>query len=85
MTSLATADCCPACEGNLVGDPIPQEYRHHYGEGATHYRLVVGVEYEYGDPYRYDGVSEWRCPHCGYREGRWSGKALAVGESERRR
>lgn len=45
---------------------------------------LIGVEYAYGHPQRYDGISEWLCPDCGYREGRWSGKALAEGESELR-
>jgi hypothetical protein len=44
---------------------------------------VMGVEYPYGDPNRYDGVSEWRFPD-GHRVGRWSGKILAEGESEKR-
>jgi len=25
---------------------------------------LVGVEYPYGHPRRYDGVSEWMCPDC---------------------
>lgn len=82
--SLATADTCPKCEGTLLGNPIPEADRHYYAAGATHFRLVIGVEYEYGEPEHYDGVSEWRCPHCGYREGRWSGRELAEGDVERR-
>lgn len=48
---------------------------------------MIGVEYPYGDPNRYDGVSEWRCPdeeYCGVRIGRWSGKRLEPGEAEPR-
>jgi hypothetical protein len=45
------------------------------------------VEYAYGSPQRYDGVSEYRRQDddaCGVRVGRWSGKRLAEGEEERR-
>lgn len=45
---------------------------------TTHFSRVIGVEYEGG----YDGPSEWRCPNCGRREGRWSGKILTEGEVE---
>lgn len=45
---------------------------------------IMGVEYELTDPNHYDGVSEWRCQGCGNRVGRWSGKLLKEGESERR-
>jgi hypothetical protein len=46
-------------------------------EGQTFSR-VIGVEYQGG----YDGVSEWLCPDCGRREGRWTGKVLADDETE---
>lgn len=46
--------------------------------------MPIGVEYEYGHPERYDGVSEWRCPRCERREGRWTGKVLTDGASEPR-
>ena len=26
--------------------------------------------------HHYDGISEYRCQDCGYREGRWSGREL---------
>jgi len=42
---------------------------------------IIGIEYAYGDPNRYDGVSEWLFPD-GHRVGRWSGKLLADGEPE---
>jgi hypothetical protein len=45
---------------------------------TTHFSRVIGVEYQGG----YDGVSEWRCPDCGRREGRFSGKVLEDGETE---
>jgi len=46
-------------------------------------RQMVGIEYEYGE-YHYDGVSEWSCPRCGVRIGRWTGKRLKSGEFEPR-
>lgn len=45
---------------------------------------VAGVEYAYGSPERYDGISEWACGNCGTREGKWSGNILAEGEIEPR-
>lgn len=45
---------------------------------------LIGVEYHYGHKDRYDGISEWRCPDCGTRTGRWSGRTLRDGESEPR-
>ena len=45
---------------------------------------IVMVEYAYGSPERYDGVSEIDCKDCGARFGRWSGKELADGEVEKR-
>lgn len=47
--------------------------------------FLVGVEYAYDSPERYDGVSELVCIKiCGYRVGRWSGKVLKDGEIEAR-
>jgi len=43
---------------------------------------MVGVEYNYPNPNAYDGISEWQCPACQYRKGRWSGKELAEGQWE---
>lgn len=45
---------------------------------------LLGLEYEYGHPQRYDGVSEWICPFCETRWGRWTGKILGDGEYEPR-
>ena len=47
-------------------------------------RHIVGVEYDARMPVRYDGVSEYRCLGCGYREGRWSGAELIGGDYETR-
>lgn len=40
------------------------------------HKRIICVEYNYGDPYRYDGISEIRCKTCKKRYGRWSGKVL---------
>ena len=40
------------------------------------------VEYGWEHPQHYDGISEYRCMDCKYREGRWSGKELKDGEWE---
>lgn len=44
---------------------------------------TIFVEYAYGQPEHYDGVSEIACNDCGARFGRWSGKELAEGEFEK--
>jgi hypothetical protein len=77
---------CPACKADLKGDPIPDEYllSDNSSDRTTHYSRVIGCEYTYDNPNRYDGVSEWRCPDCDYREGRWSGKELKGAEFEKR-
>lgn len=45
---------------------------------------MIGVEYAYGSPERYDGVSEWLCEVDGIRIGRWSNKFLDENEVEKR-
>lgn len=52
------------------------------GADGDLYSRVLGVEYDHGHRCRYDGVSEWECPDCGRREGRWSGRVLEEGEFE---
>jgi len=61
-------DYCASCNATL-------RYK---GADGQEYSRVIGVEYQGG----YDGVSEWRCPDCGRREGRFSGKVLEDGETE---
>jgi hypothetical protein len=51
--------------------------------GNTDPSKVLGIEYAYGEPNRYDGVSEWSCRVCEARTGRWSKKILGENESER--
>lgn len=44
---------------------------------------IIMVEYEIIHPDYYDGISEINCQDCGVRIGRWSGKELTEGESEK--
>ncbi len=44
---------------------------------------IIGVEYSYDSPNRYDGVSEWIFT-CGHRVGRWTGDVLEDGQEEPR-
>ncbi len=44
----------------------------------------IAVEYDYLNPNRYDGISEFICNTCKTRWGRWSGKILSDGEWEGR-
>lgn len=77
---------CPECKASWQGEPIPQEYIDQglYQKGLTHYSLLRGIEYGYPHPERYDGISEWQCPFCSTRWGRWTNKILAEGEDEKR-
>ena len=49
---------------------------------------IIAVEYPYGSPHRYDGVSEYACVYyltdgtCDFRCGRWCGRILKKGEVE---
>jgi len=33
-------------------------------ENKKTFSRLIGIEYAYGHPKRYDGVSKWRCPDC---------------------
>ncbi len=46
-------------------------------------KSIVMIQYGLLDPNHYDGVSEYRCKDCGYREGRWTGKELMECEQEK--
>lgn len=76
-------DNCPQCGSSWIGEEIPEENREDYG-GRTHFRRVIGVEYWYGSPERYDGISEYRCPDCKTRWGRWTGQVIPPGYCESR-
>jgi hypothetical protein len=43
---------------------------------------IVMVQYHWESKNHYDGVSEYKCTNCGYRQGRWSGKELGEDEEE---
>lgn len=45
---------------------------------------IILIEYGYGHPEHYDGISEYKCLSCGYRQGRWTGKELKLGFIEPR-
>lgn len=74
---------CPTCNESLEGEKIPEKYRNSYGN-HTHFSKIIGIEYASGEPESYDGISEYTCPHCKTRWGRWTGKELAKGEVEKR-
>jgi hypothetical protein len=63
-------DICTGCRAKLT-------YVGKHGETLTR---VIGVEYTG----TFDGISEWQCPDCGQRQGRWSGKVLGPDEFEER-
>jgi hypothetical protein len=67
-------DYCASCN----------ETKRYKAADGHEYSRVLSVEYPYDHPERYDGVSEWRCPDCGRREGRWTGAVLTDGSSEPR-
>jgi transposase-like protein len=45
---------------------------------------IIAMEYGYPCPESYDGISEYRCIDCQYRQGRWTGQELKDGEIESR-
>jgi transposase-like protein len=68
-------DCwikCPACKSDLKGAPIPEEDRHNYSSGSTHFSRLIGIEIRGG----YDGVSFWECPDCHARWDRFTGEKV---------
>lgn len=45
---------------------------------------IIAIEYGYSEPEHYDGISEYRCLDCFYREGRWTKTELKENEIESR-
>lgn len=45
---------------------------------------LLMIEYGYPHPESYDGISEYTCQSCSYRQGRWSGKELTGDDYENR-
>jgi len=75
---------CPKCGANWIGKPIPKEHQELYGGHAYFKRGPIGIEYGYGAGEQYDGISEWECPDCHARWGRWTGQELQPEEIESR-
>jgi len=63
-------DNCPKCKVSFIGEPIPEDMLEHYS--GTHWRREIGIEIRG----KYDGISEWRCPDCGYTWDRWTGEEV---------
>ncbi len=64
-------DVCPKCRAELCGGLIrenivglwtEEQIVEMYGPDACCYSRLIGIEI----PERYDGVSYWKCPDCGY-------------------
>lgn len=70
MSSLSSADVCPKCGTDLTD--------------KDGYSRVIYRQYPAGHPECATGTSEYQCPDCYYREGRWSGRELKDGEFEPR-
>lgn len=51
---------CPECNADWRSSPIPEHYKHHYGENSGYYSRLIGVEIHGG----YDGTDHWKCPDC---------------------
>lgn len=64
-------DICAGCGSNLS-----------YEVKGKSFTRRIAVEYSYDSKNHYDGISEFQCPDCGRREGRWTGRVLEDGESE---
>jgi len=62
--------CLDGCD--LRGNEIPEENRHYYQEGTTHYSRMIGIDG--GRLGIYDGVIAWTCPDCGIIWNRFSDK-----------
>ena len=45
---------------------------------------LIGIEYDWTTRESYDGISEWECPACGSRRGRWTGEKIPDGYVESR-
>lgn len=46
--------------------------------------MALSCQYDHDHPEHWDGASEFSCPRCGRREGRWTGRVLTGGASEPR-
>lgn len=73
----------PEPEKPAPENPVPELLKENPMPCAKCGTEMVGVEYGYPNPNAYDGVSEFQCPKCHYRIGRWSRKELVEGEYEK--
>lgn len=55
-----------------------------YCQRCDKFVTAFAIEYPHDHPEHYDGVSEYQCPRCGRREGRWTEAVLTGGSSEPR-
>lgn len=85
LVNVSDLDKCPHCD-------VEWKYEHKHpddekssaaGKTITYSRLLAH-QYGYDHPQHYDGVSEWVCPDCRMRWGRWSMKVLIGDEYELR-
>lgn len=53
-------DKCPGCKSDLVGEPIPEKYRHYYGNKTHFSRKIALVDREK------DRATHYKCPDCKY-------------------
>lgn len=54
-----------------------------YCGGDCHAEVIaIPVTYEEDNPHFFMGISEYKCPVCGRREGRWTRRVLEDGEFE---
>jgi len=49
---------CPQCGANLIGNLIPEDMKHEYGN-ATHFTRLNGLY----DP-KAKRIKAWECPEC---------------------
>lgn len=54
-------DSCPKCKSSWIGDPIPDDIKHHYGT-STHWKREIGIDGGYIGIY--DGTVATQCPDC---------------------
>ena len=55
---MTTSDTCPHCNANLVGAPIPESIREHYGNNTNWSRRIALVDRDK------DRCVGWLCPDC---------------------
>lgn len=85
LVDVYDLDKCPHCDAEWKYEfKHPDDEKSSVAGQTRTYSRLIGLQYSYDDPNHYDGVSEWVCPDCRIRWGRWSMKVLKEDESERR-